>query len=126
MCVRYAHNRSALSALTMNNKHRTLLRMNDEERPALHVEVTVTDVHGIHIVFGDYKIGDAPVLIVNCLRNQPVTFYQEENLEASENRETQLLPPQHYVYYTWTDPLKPQELGISCNGQNTTVELDVS
>ncbi len=79
MCVRYAHNQLSSSMFPMNDKHRTLLRMNDEDRPALHVEVTVTDFYGIHMAFGDYKIGDAPVLLVNCLRNQSVTYCQEED-----------------------------------------------
>jgi len=63
----------------MNDKHRTLLRVNDEERPALHVEVTATDSDGFRVVFGDYKIGDAPLLLVNCLRNQPLTYRQQED-----------------------------------------------
>jgi hypothetical protein len=37
-----------------------------------------------------------------------------------------MLSPQHYVYYTWMDPLKPQELIISSNQQTTTIQLYVS
>jgi hypothetical protein len=80
MRVRYTHNRSASSSFVMNDKHRTLLRINDEERPALHVEVTATDSDGFRVVFGDYKIGDAPLLLVNCLKNQPLTYCQQEDM----------------------------------------------
>jgi hypothetical protein len=79
MCVRYVHNRASLSTFVMKDKHRTLLRMNDEDRPALHVEVTATDLYGIHTVFDDYKVGDAPVLLVNCLRNQPMIYCQKQD-----------------------------------------------
>ncbi len=78
MCVRYAHNRSALSKFPMNNKHRTLLRMNDRNRPALHVEVIVTSFFAFYISFGDYQIGDAPVLLINCLNKRSVKYSQEE------------------------------------------------
>jgi hypothetical protein len=42
------------------------------------------------------------------------------------NRRTQILPPQNYVYYTWLDPLKPRELVISCGSKTTELELSVS
>ena len=48
--------------------------MNDDERPALHVEVNATDFDGYRVIFGDYKIGDAPVLIVNSLINQSINI----------------------------------------------------
>jgi hypothetical protein len=57
--------------------------MNDEDRPALHVKVTITEFDGIYIVFGAYKIGDAPILLVNCLSNQLVR-YSQENAEEEE------------------------------------------
>ena len=62
MRVRYTHNRVTSSPFMMNQKHRTLLRMDDEERPAIYVEVTATDFDGVRVIFGDYKIGDAPLL----------------------------------------------------------------
>ncbi len=37
--------------------------MNDNERAALHVEVNATDFDGYRVSFGDYKIGDCPILI---------------------------------------------------------------
>ncbi len=80
MRVRYAHNRLSSTSFVMNNKHRTLLHMNDVERPALYVEVTANDFDGIRIVFSDYKIGDVPVVLVNCLRNQSVAFTQREDM----------------------------------------------
>lgn len=67
-------------ALAFNRKHRTLLRINDEERPALQVEVIATDYDGFRIVFGDYKIGDAPILLVNCLKDLPITVGQDEDM----------------------------------------------
>jgi hypothetical protein len=42
------------------------------------------------------------------------------------NRQTQLLPPLNYVYYTWTDPLKPRDLLISCGTKSATIQLTVS
>ena len=76
MRVRYTHNQIASSPFSMNTKHRTLLRMDDEERPAIYVEVTATDFDGVRIIFADYKIGDAPLLIVNCLQSDPISFCQ--------------------------------------------------
>lgn len=76
MRVRFTHNQAKSSPFKMNQKHRTLLRMDDEERPAIYVEVTATDFDGIRVIFGDYKVGDAPLLVVNCLKNHPVSFCQ--------------------------------------------------
>ncbi|CAF1393446.1 unnamed protein product [Rotaria sordida] len=120
MCVRYLGGTLSASCFSIKDKHRTLLRMDDIERPALHVEVTVTDYDGFKINFSDYKIGDAPLLIVNSLLNQSISFCQKEDLH------TQILPPQYYVYYTWNDPLKPQELVFTTNGDNITIKLNVS
>ncbi|CAF1542330.1 unnamed protein product [Adineta steineri] len=117
MRVRYTHNRVTSSPFMMNQKHRTLLRMDDEERPAIYVEVTATDFDGVRVIFGDYKIGDAPLLLVNCLRKDPISFCQVDDVR------TQVLPPLNYVYYTWSDPLKPRELVISCGSKKKTVEL---
>jgi hypothetical protein len=79
MLVRYTHNRVTSSPFLINQKHRTLLRMDDEERPAIYVEVTATDFDGVRVIFGDYKIGDAPLLIVNCLRKDEIYFSQLDN-----------------------------------------------
>jgi len=79
MLVRYTHNRVTSSPFLINKKHRTLLRMEDEERPAIYVEVTATDFDGVRVIFGDYKIGDAPLLIVNCLRKDEIYFSQLDN-----------------------------------------------
>ncbi|CAF1138697.1 unnamed protein product [Adineta steineri] len=117
MRVRYTHNRVTSSPFMMNQKHRTLLRMDDEERPAIYVEVTATDFDGVRVIFGDYKIGDAPLLLVNCLKKDPISFCQVDDVRA------QVLPPLNYVYYTWSDPLKPRELVISCGSKKKTVEL---
>ena len=76
MRVRYTHNHVTSSPFMMNQKHRTLLRMEDEERPAIYVEVSATDFDGIRVIFNDYKTGDAPILIVNCLKHDPISFSQ--------------------------------------------------
>lgn len=76
MRVRYTHSRVTSRPFTINTKHRTLLRMDDEERPAIYVEVAATDFEGVRVIFGDYKIGDAPLLIVNCLSKETVSFNQ--------------------------------------------------
>jgi hypothetical protein len=80
MRVRYTHNQITSSSLKMNEKHRTLLRMEDEERPAIYVEVTATDFDGVRVIFEDYKIGDAPVLVVNCLQKDPISFCQRDDV----------------------------------------------
>ena len=80
MRVRYTHNGITSSPFLINQKHRTLLRMDDEERPAIYVEVTATDFDGVRVIFGDYKIGDAPLLVVNCLRNDEIYFSQVDSV----------------------------------------------
>jgi hypothetical protein len=50
----------------------------------------------------------------------------EINIYISFNRRIQNLPPQYYVYYAWTDPFKPRKLIVSANGQDVTLELNVS
>jgi hypothetical protein len=80
LCVRHAGTNFLSSCFSVEDKHRTLLRMNDVERPALHVEVTVTDFDGYKVIFEDYKIGDAPLLIVNTLLGQPISFCQKDDL----------------------------------------------
>ncbi|CAF1065734.1 unnamed protein product [Adineta steineri] len=118
MYVRYNDNTTTSSWFSIKDKHRTLLRMNDQERPALHVEVTINDFDGYKVIFSDYKNGDAPILIVNSLIDQSIAFCQKEDLR------TQVLPAQYYVYYTWNDPFKPRELVVSSNQQNITVQLN--
>jgi hypothetical protein len=80
MRVRYTDNQITSSPFVINQKHRTLLRMEDEERPAIYVEVTATDFDGVRVIFSDYKIGDAPLLVVNCLQKDPVSFCQVDNV----------------------------------------------
>ncbi|CAF3775950.1 unnamed protein product, partial [Rotaria magnacalcarata] len=117
MQTRYTDNRITSVPFLINLKHRTLLRMNDEERPAIHVEVTVTDFDGVRIIFEDYRVGDAPILVVNCLKNYPISFCQNDDVR------TQVVPPQHYVYYTWFNPLKLKELIVSYDTENTKIDL---
>ncbi len=80
MCVRYTHNINASTCFSINNKHRTLLRMNDEEYPAIDVQVNITDFDGYRIIFSDYKNGDAPILLVNTLINQSIEFNQLDDV----------------------------------------------
>jgi hypothetical protein len=80
MYVRYVGNDRSSSCFSIKDKHRTLLRMDDVERPALHVEVTSNDFDGYRINFGDYKIGDAPLLIVNSLIKDSITFCQKDDM----------------------------------------------
>jgi hypothetical protein len=80
MYVRYTGDTLSSSCFSIKDKHRTLLRMNDEERPAIHVEVTATDFDGYKVIFGDYKIGDAPLLIVNGLLNKSISFCQKDDV----------------------------------------------
>jgi hypothetical protein len=80
MRVRYTDNQITSNPFLTKEKHRTLLRMNDEERPAIHVEVTATDFDGVRVIFSDYKIGDAPLLIVNYLKKDPVSFCQIDHM----------------------------------------------
>ena len=50
MRVRYTRNRVTSNPFMINQKHRTLLRMDDEERPAIYVEVTATDFDGVRVI----------------------------------------------------------------------------
>ncbi|CAF3776716.1 unnamed protein product, partial [Rotaria sp. Silwood1] len=117
MCVRYKHNCATSSPFMMNEKYRTLLPMNDKERPVIYVEISATNFDGLRVIFGDYKIDDAPLLVVNCLKNDSVSFSSINNVR------TQILPPQNYVYYAWLDPSKSKELVISCGLKKTKLEL---
>ena len=54
--------------------------MNDEDRPAIYVEVTATDFDGVRVIFGDYKVGDAPLLVVNCLPDEAISFCQANDV----------------------------------------------
>ncbi|CAF2545662.1 unnamed protein product [Rotaria sp. Silwood2] len=119
MRVRYTHNQITSSPFNMNQKHRTLLRMEDEECPAIYVEVAATDFDSVKVIFEDYKIGDAPLLIVNSLENEPVSFCQVNDVR------TQILPPSNYVYYTWTDPILPRELTVSCRSKSAKIGFTV-
>ncbi|CAF4848921.1 unnamed protein product, partial [Rotaria magnacalcarata] len=38
-------------------------------------------------------------------------------------KRTQVVPPQHYVYYTWFNPLKLKELIVSYDTENTKIDL---
>ncbi|CAF4190264.1 unnamed protein product [Rotaria sp. Silwood2] len=117
MHVRYAHNRLTSKSFKTNQKYRTLLRMDDEERPAIHIDVTATDFDGVKVIFEDYKIGDAPLLIVNLFENDSISFRQSKDVR------TEILPPLNYVYYTWVDPLQPKLLLVSRGSQTKELEL---
>ncbi|CAF5055056.1 unnamed protein product, partial [Rotaria sp. Silwood1] len=129
MCVRYKHNRATSSPFMMNEKYRTLLSMNDKERPVIYVEVSATNFDSLRVIFGDYKIDDASLLVVNCLKNDSVSLLRSycshtivrrrrdtlsSTVVNTSARRTQILPPQNYVYYAWLHPSKSKELVISC------------
>ena len=78
MRVRYTDNQVTSEVFQSNQKHKTLLQMNDDNRPALHVEVSATDFDGVRIIFEDYKLGDAPLLIVNALVDDAISFCQTD------------------------------------------------
>ena len=137
MCVRYNTPTSGkASYFTIEDKHRTLLRMDDEQHPALHVEVITTECDGYRIIFGDYQIGDAPLLIVNTLLQQSISFSQQDDLYAQlfvdlltplrSSRRAQILPAQYYVFYTWMDPFKPRQVTITVGQFTATIELNVN
>ncbi|CAF3667366.1 unnamed protein product [Rotaria sp. Silwood1] len=117
MHVRYVHNRLTSKSFKTNQKYRTLLRMDDEEQPAIHIDVTATDFDGVKVIFEDYKIGDAPLLIVNLFENDSISFRQSKDVR------TEILPPLNYVYYTWIDPLQPKLLLVSRGSQTKELEL---
>ncbi|CAF4656530.1 unnamed protein product [Rotaria sp. Silwood1] len=117
MHVRYVHNRLTSKSFKTNQKYRTLLRMDDEEQPAIHIDVTATDFDGVKVIFEDYKIGDAPLLIVNLFENDSISFRQSKDIR------TEILPPLNYVYYTWIDPLQPKLLLVSRGSQTKELEL---
>jgi len=117
MRVRYKTNETTSVPFKINAKHQTLLRMDDDERSAIHVEVTATDFNGVRVIFQDYRIGDAPVLIVNGL---------EKDLSFSQNDDvrTQILPGGNSVFYTWADPMKSRQLVASYGNQNVKLSLE--
>ncbi|CAF4561909.1 unnamed protein product [Rotaria socialis] len=117
MCDHYKHSRAASSSFMMNEKYRTLLRMNDKERPVIYVRVSAANFDGLRVIFGDYKIDDAPLLVINCLKNDSVSFSPINNVR------TKILPPQNYVYHAWLDSSKSKELVISCGLKKTKLEL---
>ena len=80
MHVRYVPHRpvSFSSSFPIHYRHQSLLRMDDRDRSALHVDVSFIDSIGIHIVFSDYHLGDAPVLLINCLTHQSIVIGQKE------------------------------------------------
>jgi hypothetical protein len=80
MCVRYSQINSSPTFFSIKEKHQTLLRMDNYDRPAIHVGVSLTEFDGYKVIFKDYKIGDAPVLIVNALLDDDITLSQKEDL----------------------------------------------
>lgn len=52
--------------------------MNDEQRSALFVEVIESDAKSLRIIFHDYKVGDAPLLVINRL-TEDITLTQTDD-----------------------------------------------
>ena len=122
----------------VNEKSRRLIRWDDPEQPGIHVEIIATDSDGYRIIFTDYQLIDVPVLLINCSREQSISFAQQDHLSVvpaspvrltrsdSVSRQSHLLPPQSYIYYTWDDHLKPEQLIVAAaNGHNATLQLTV-
>jgi hypothetical protein len=124
----------------VNKKNRTLLRMDDSQSPAIFVEVIATEFEGYRIIFQDYQVGDAPVLIVNGLPDENLIFCQADEKSFFSNeilshallicvfvlfRRTQLLPSSSHVLYTWIDPMKKRELSVLCGNRKATLDLTV-
>ena len=76
LCVRYANNRSSIVRFSIKEKDDRLLKMNCEENPSLHLLILSTDFDGYQIIFNDYRDGDAPLLILNGLKNEHISFSQ--------------------------------------------------
>jgi len=98
------------------------LRINDSERPALHVEVSANDFDGYQVNFNDYQIVDAPLLILNALDQSTISFAQKDD----SLKRTQLLPSKYFQYYTWIDQLKSKELIVSIDEYSTQLDLNPS
>ncbi len=78
--MRYYEEKSSLNSFSIKNKDRILLKMNSLINPVIHVEITATDFDGYKIIFNNYRIGDAPLLIVNGLLNTNISFSQKDDL----------------------------------------------
>lgn len=78
LSVRYQHNQVESRPFKIDQPHRTLLKMNDEQRSALFVEVIESDAKSLRIIFHDYKVGDAPLLVINRL-TEDITLTQTDD-----------------------------------------------
>ena len=64
----------------VNEKSRRLIRWDDPEQPGIQVEIIATDTDGYRILFTDYQLIDVPVLLINCLREQSISFAQQNHM----------------------------------------------
>lgn len=78
MSVRYGHNRIQSEFFCLNQKHQTLLHLNDKAHPLISVKVIATEFDGIQMIFSHYRIGDAPLLIINQTNNHLISFVQKD------------------------------------------------
>lgn len=114
--------------------------MDDELYPAIHAKVIDTPAKGVRVLFRDYKIGDAALLIVNQLEDESISFSQVnevyvdfcryffflfDRLTHCCSRKTQILPSKFHTFYTWTNPQKPRQLIVSCGNKIVTIEANV-
>ena len=76
LCVRYANNRSSIVYFRRKEKVRRLLKMQNEVNPVLHLEMNSIDDDGYEVIFNNYQYGDAPLLILNGLKNDSIYFSQ--------------------------------------------------
>lgn len=74
--IRYGNGESSIVRCSLKEKNRRLLKMTNEDNPCLSVEVTSTELDGCQVIFEDGSEGDAPLLLVNGLKNQHIAFSQ--------------------------------------------------
>lgn len=95
-----------------NTKHSTVLKFKDNAHQtnmrALFVECAPTE-RIIRTVFRQYCYGDAPVLVVNCLKNQPLSIKQND----AGDEDMHLMPDQYFIK-VWENPVGARELKWSC------------
>ena len=80
MSIRCATRRIVSRPFSVNEKSRRLIRWNYIEQPGIHVEIIATDSDGYRIIFNDYQLIDVPVLLINCLREQSISFAQQDQM----------------------------------------------
>ena len=93
-----------------NAKHSSVLKFTEaRETRALLVECAPSE-RRVRTVFRAYAYGDAPVLVLNCLRGQPLSVRQSG--EADDD-DVHLMPAQCFMK-AWANPVGARQLRWSC------------